>query len=74
MWLANIRTPFKYLNKEAFKSIHSANVRPLLVYAAPTWHLHLVKREKLKKDQRFATKLVLELRSLSYEDRFCPHS
>ncbi|KAK8748335.1 hypothetical protein OTU49_016085 [Cherax quadricarinatus] len=68
--LANLRTAFRYLSKESFKTLYTVYVRPILEYAAPVWNPHLIKHvKKLEKVQRFATRLVPELRGMSYEER-----
>ena len=68
--LANIRVAFKYLDKETFKIIYLTYVRPKLEYAAPLWNPHLKKHiTKLEKVQKHATKMVPELRELSYTER-----
>ena len=68
--LANIRVAFKYLDKEAFKNIYLTYVRPKLEYAAPLWNPYLKKHvRKLERVQRHATKMVPELRELSYRER-----
>ncbi|KAA3669890.1 uncharacterized protein DEA37_0002748, partial [Paragonimus westermani] len=61
--LANLRTAFRHLNKESFRTLYTVYVRPILEYAAPVWNPHLAKHvKKLEKVQRFATRLVPELR------------
>ena len=68
--LANIRVAFKYLDKETFKNIYLTYVRPKLEYAAPLWNPYLRKHvHKLERVQRHATKMVPELRELSYRER-----
>ncbi len=50
--------------------MYTTYVRPILEYAAPAWRPYLVKdKTKLEKVQRFATRLVPELRGMSYEER-----
>ena len=68
--LANIRVAFKPLDSEIFRPIYVTYVRPKLEYAAQFWNPHLKKHEHtIERVQRHATKLVPELRDLSYEDR-----
>lgn len=61
---------------EAFTTIYTAYIRPILDYAVPVWYSHSVKHvKKLEKVQRFGTKLVPELRGMTYEERLedlCP--
>lgn len=50
--------------------MYSSYVRPILEYAAPAWRLHQVKHKtKLQKVQRYATRLIPELRGMSYEEK-----
>nr|XP_053632169.1 uncharacterized protein LOC128688366 [Cherax quadricarinatus] len=68
--LVNLRTAFRHLNKESFRTLHTVYIRPILEYAVPVWNPHLAKHiRKLEKVQRFATRLVPELRGMSYEER-----
>ncbi len=68
--LANIRTALRNLCKASFRTLYTTYIRPILEYAAPTWSLYLVKHKtKLERVQRYATRLVPELRGMSYEDR-----
>ena len=62
----NITYREKYLIIPLYKSI----VRPHLEYCIQAWRPHLKKDiDKLERVQRRATKLIPELRILSYEDR-----
>ncbi|WP_157982357.1 reverse transcriptase domain-containing protein, partial [Oceanicella sp. SM1341] len=36
--LANLRTAFRHLNKESFRTLYTVYVRPILEYAAPVWN------------------------------------
>ncbi len=68
--LANIRIAFTNLCKESFRTLYTTYVRPILEYAAPAWSPYPVKHKtKLEKIQRYATRLVPELRGMSYEER-----
>jgi hypothetical protein len=50
--------------------LYTTYVRPILEYAAPAWSPYLVKHKmKQEKVQRYATRLVPELRGMSYEER-----
>lgn len=65
--LENLRIVLRYLSKESFNTVY---VKPILDYAAPVWIPHLVKHvKKLEKVRRFSTRLVPELRAMSYEER-----
>ena len=68
--LANIRIAFKHMDVDMFRVIYPTYVRPKLEYAVQFWSPHIKWHvQKLEKVQRHATKLVPELRGLSYEDR-----
>ena len=68
--LANIKVAFRYMDKDMFKDIYLAYVRPKLEYAAPVWNPHLKKHiQKLERVQKHATRMVPELRDLSYRER-----
>ena len=68
--LSNTGIAFKFMDKEMFRDIFTTYVRPQLEYAAPFWSPHLKKHiNKLERVQRHATRLVPELRGLSYEER-----
>ena len=62
-----IRASFACLNKKMFLSLYTALIRPLLEYCVQVWSPHLQKYIKLIEGvQRRATKLVPELKDLSY--------
>ncbi|XP_069159827.1 uncharacterized protein [Procambarus clarkii] len=78
--LAKVKTSFRNLNKEDFRSLYTAYVRPVLEYVTLSWSLYriclyggasILKKHinKLEKVQKFATRLVPELRWMRYEDR-----
>ena len=68
--LAKIRVTFRYIDKKSFKNIYVAYVRLKLEYAAAVWNPHLRKHiQKLERVQRHATRMVPELRNLSYGER-----
>ena len=68
--LANIRIAFRHLDLNSFRNIYLTYVRPKLEYAAPLWNPHKKKDiHKLERVQRHATRMVPELRDLSYKDR-----
>lgn len=68
--LRNIRVAFVYLDEEMMKKIITAMIRPRLEYATIQWAPNLKKHiRKLEKVQRAATKMVPDLRDLTYEDR-----
>ena len=68
--LGMIRVSFACLNKKMFLNLYTALIRPLLEYCVQVWSPHLRKYIKLIEGvQRRATRLVPELRNLSYENR-----
>ena len=68
--LGCIKHTFKHINKEIFKLLYKSLVRPHLEYNSVVWNPHLKKdMDVIERVQRRATKMVPELRNLSYEDR-----
>jgi hypothetical protein len=65
-----IRHSFDHMDKDMFITLYKSLVRPLMEYATPVWSPHLKKDIRLLEQvQRRATKLVQEIRNLSYEER-----
>lgn len=65
-----IKHTFKHMNKEVFKLLYISMVRPHLEYASVIWSPHLKKHmDAIERVQRRATKLVPEIKHLSYNDR-----
>ena len=65
-----ITSTFLSLESDILRSLFTALVRPHLEYANQIWSPHLVKDvEILENVLRRATRLVPQLKSLSYEDR-----
>ena len=69
--LGLLKRTFKvWSNVRTFKTLYTTFVRPHLEYAAPIWNcLSKKDAKKLEKVQRRATKMVPQLRNLSYEER-----
>ena len=68
--LGDIRVAFYHMDKDMMKKIITTMIRPRLEYAAVVWSPHMEKDiKKLERVQRVATKMVPELRDLTYEER-----
>ena len=68
--LTNIRVVFHYMDKDMMKKIISTMIRPRLEYAAVVWSPHKKKDvTKIKRIKLAASKMVLELKDLTYEER-----
>ncbi|XP_069177444.1 uncharacterized protein [Procambarus clarkii] len=68
--LSNNITVFRNLCKESFRTSDTTYFRQILEYVAPAWSPYQVKHKtKLEKIQRYATRLVPELRGMSHEER-----
>ena len=65
-----ITRSFSYMDCELFKQLYTTFVRPHLEYAHVVWSPHLRKQiNQLESVQRRATKLVYDLKNLSYQER-----
>ena len=65
-----IRRSFTYLDKDSFKKLYTALVRPHLEYAQSVWSPHLKKYQDLvERVQMRATKLVDHMGALDYNER-----
>lgn len=65
-----IRRSFVSLDAKMFKSLYIALARPHLEYANQVWNPHLKKDiEAIENVQRRATKLLPQMKELSYEER-----
>ena len=68
--LGMIKRNITYREKNLIIPLYKSIVRPHLEYCIQAWRPHLKKDiDKLERVQRRATKLIPELRILSYEDR-----
>ena len=65
-----IKQSFSCLDKAMFRTLYISLVHPHLEYGSEIWNPHLIAdKQVLERVQRCATKLVPELRELSYTDR-----
>ena len=65
-----IRRAFTYMDEPTFLSLYKSLVRPHLEYANQAWSPHLRKHiDSIENVQRRATKLIPNMRDLSYEER-----
>ena len=65
-----IKRSFHCIDKIMFRTLYVSLVRPHLEYASEIWNPHLIGDiQVLEKVQRRATKLVPDLRQLTYSDR-----
>ncbi|CAF0977783.1 unnamed protein product [Brachionus calyciflorus] len=68
--LGMIRKSIKFLDKRNITVLYKSLVRPHLEYAISSWSPYYIKDiNELEKVQRRATRMVPELRGLSYADR-----
>ena len=68
--LGRMRKTFKYFNIKLFKTLYPAFVRTHLEFASAVWNSMSRKDiNKLEGIQKRATKMVIELRGLEYEER-----
>ncbi|XP_072014972.1 uncharacterized protein [Amphiura filiformis] len=65
-----IKRTFKFINRDSFTILYRAYIRPHLEYCVQAWSPGLRKDiTTLEKVQRRATKLVPEIRDMTYEER-----
>ena len=68
--LGYIRHTFKYLNKDSFLLLYKSLVRPHLEFASCIWSpKHKYNIDLIERVQRRATKLIPQIKELSYSDR-----
>ena len=68
--IAMVKRNFRKLDEEDFLLIYKTYIRPRLEFCIQSWSPHLTKDiEVLERVQRTATRLVPQLRKLSYEER-----
>ena len=67
---AVIKKSFTKVTKQVFLNIYKCLIRPHLEFANIIWHPRLIKHQKILENvQRRATRLVSELKNLSYYER-----
>jgi hypothetical protein len=68
--LGRLRKTFQFFNIKLFKILYPTFIRPHLEFASSVWN-NMTKEniKKIEGIQKRATKMVIELRALSYEDR-----
>ena len=68
--LGIIKRSFKYIDNNSFSILYKAYIRPHLEYCVQAWCPHLRKDiNAMERIQRRATKMVPQLRHLTYENR-----
>ena len=68
--IKNVGLAFHYMDKEMMKKLLVTVIRPRLEYAQVVWSPYKKKHiKKLERLQRMATKMVPEIRELTYEER-----
>ena len=68
--LGCLKHTFKHITKDILKLLYTSLIRPHLEYGSCVWNPHLKKdQDAIERIQRRATKLVPELRNLSYSER-----
>ena len=70
MMLGLIKRNFSFIDKDVFNKLYKALVRPHLEYAQEVWQPYLKRQSILiERVQRRATKLIPEIKNLTYEER-----
>ncbi len=70
--LGIIRRSFKYVDKDMMLTLYKSLIRPHLEYGNVIWNPKLKRTiRSLEAVQRRATRMVPELKNLSYEERLC---
>ena len=65
-----IKRTFSHMNKDMFLALYKTFIRPQLEYCPEIWNPHLCKDiNMLENVQRRATKMVPELKDMTYEER-----
>ena len=70
MMLGLIKRNFSFIDKNVFNTLYKSLIRPHLEYAQEVWQPYLKRQSKLIESvQRRATKLIPEIKHLTYEKR-----
>ena len=68
--LGALKHNFKFIDKHSFKHLYKSLIRPHLEYASVAWSARFkYSQDMIERVQRRATKIVPELKQLSYSDR-----
>ena len=68
--LGMVKRTFSFMDKELFLTVYKSLIRSVLDYGSPVWNPSTKKyRQLLENVQRRATKIVPELKELSYQER-----
>ena len=68
--LGALKHTYKYIDKHTFKHLYKSLIRPHVEYASPVWTVRTkYNQDVLERMQRRATKIIPEIKHLSYPDR-----
>ena len=68
--LGALRATYKYMDKYTFKHLYKSLIRPHVEYASPVWSVRTkYNQDLLERVQRRATKIIPEIKHLSYTER-----
>ena len=69
-FLGMVKRTFSFMDNELFLTVYKSLIRSVLDYGSPVWNPSTKKyRQLLENVQRRATKIVPELKELSYQER-----
>ena len=66
--LGIVKRNFIYVTPDSFVLLYKAMIRSHLEYAVSMWNPHQSLIEKLEKVQKWATKLVINVKKIHYEE------
>ena len=68
--LGMMRKTFRFFNKSLFLLLYPTFIRPHLEFPSSAWNsMTIADKKRIESVQRRATKMVIEIRSLGYENR-----